>query len=233
MTQERGLRAEAVSAYREAGMFRKPGAQSQMQAAVRLSGSSDDEALAELRAGNQEAFGVIFERYHRLVYSTALRFLRDAGEADDLTQAVFLEVFQKLGQFDPARGTLKVWLLQFAYSRSINRRNYLMVRRLHPSGTVNDVLDETALWAASRTPDQDAPRLSRELLRELTEAQRSTIEMVFFEDLTFAEIADRRKETYSTVRHHYYRGLTRLRALISADPEPAAPHPAASASREV
>ncbi len=193
---------------------------------------SDDEALAELRAGNQEAFGVIFERYHRLVYSTALRILRDAGEADDLTQSVFLEAFQKLGQFDPARGTLKVWLLQFAYGRSINRRNYLMVRRLHASGTTNETLDETALWAAAQTPDQDAPHLSRELLSELPEAQRSTIEMVFFEDLTFAEIADRRQETYSTVRHHYYRGLTRLRALISAHPEPDGPHRSTSPLRE-
>ncbi len=218
-------------------MFRKrlrPGAQRQVQAAVRLSGLSDGEVLAELRAGNQEAFGVIFERYHRLVYSTALRFLRDGGEADDLTQSVFLEAFQKLGQFDPARGTLKVWLLQFAYSRSINRRNYLMVRRLHPDGTTNDMFDETTLRvAAARTPDQDAPRLSRELLRELPEAQRSTIEMVFFEDLTFAEIAERRQETYSTVRHHYYRGLTRLRALISGDPEAAGPQRAASVLREV
>ncbi len=192
---------------------------------VDLRGRSDDEVLVEVRAGNRDAFEVIFERYHRLVYATALRFLRDAGEAEDLTQSVFLEVFQKLAQFDPVRGTLKVWLLQFAYSRSINRRNYLMVRRLHSNGTVNDVLDETTLWAAARTPDQDAPRLSRELLRELPDAQRSTIEMVFFEDLTFAEIAERRQETYSAVRHHYYRGLTRLRVLLTG--EPAEPHRAA------
>lgn len=194
---------------------------------MHLREKSDDETLIELRAGNQDAFAVIFERYHRLVYSTALRFLRDAGEAEDLTQSVFLEVFQKLGQFDPARGTLKAWLLQFAYSRSINRRNYLMVRRLHGQGTLNAVLDETMLWAASRTPDQDAPRLSRELLSQLPDAQRSTIEMVFFEGLTLADIAARRKETYSTVRHHYYRGLTRLRALLSGEPG-AAPLRAAS-----
>jgi RNA polymerase sigma-70 factor (ECF subfamily) len=210
-----------------------PIAQDPVQAARRLRACTDENALVELRAGNQEAFGVLFERYHRLVYSTALRFLRDAGEAEDLTQSVFLEAFQKLGQFDPVRGTLKVWLLQFAYSRSINRRNYLMVRRLHASGATNEVLDETAPWAASRTPDQDAPRLTRELLDELPDAQRSTIEMVFFEDLTFAEIAERRHETYSAVRHHYYRGLTRLRALVSGEPEGGAPPRATGVWHEV
>ncbi len=218
-------------------MFRKrpppSTTQDPAQAALRLRECTDDEALAELRAGNHNAFGVIFERYQRLVRSTALRFLRDAGEADDLAQSVFLEAFQKLAQFDPARGTLKVWLLQFAYSRSINRRNYLMVRRLHASGTTNEVLDETAPWAASPTPDQDAPRLTRELLDELPDAQRSTIEMVFFEGLTFTEIADRRQETYSAVRHHYSRGLTRLRALISGEPGGGEPHRAAGALHEV
>jgi RNA polymerase sigma-70 factor (ECF subfamily) len=185
-----------------------------VQAIVHLREQSDDEVLAETRAGNFEAFGVIFERYHRLVYSTALRFLRDAGEAEDLTQSVFLEAFQKLGQFDPARGTLKVWLLQFAYSRSANRRNYLMVRRLHPQGPQNETLDENAPWTSPAVVPQDASLLTEQLLRELPEAQRATIEMAFFEDLTFTEIAERRGESFSAVRHHYYRGLTRLRAML-------------------
>lgn len=198
-------------------MFEKrlrPSARSQVPATVDLRGRADNEVLVELRAGNQDAFGIIFERYHKLVYSTALRFLRDAGEADDLTQSVFFEAFRKLAQFDPARGTLKMWLLQYAYSRSINRRNYLMVRRLHPQGPQNEALDENAPWMSSATPTQDATRLTEQLLRELPDEQRATIEMAFFEDLTFTEIADRRGESFSAVRHHYYRGLARLRAML-------------------
>ncbi len=55
----------------------------------------------------------------------------DAHEAEDLTQSVFLEIYRRAGQFDARRGTLKVWLLQYAYSRSINRRNYLLVRHFY------------------------------------------------------------------------------------------------------
>ncbi len=210
----------------------RPDARHPVQATEPLHGRSDDEVLVELRAGNQDAFGVIFERYHKLVYSTALRFLRDAGEADDLTQSVFFEAFRKMGQFDPARGTLKMWLLQFAYSRSINRRNYLMVRRLHPQGPQNEALDENALWMSSATPAQDATRLTEQLLRELPDAQRATIEMVFFEDLTFTEIAERRGESFSAVRHHYYRGLTRLRAMLREASTPG-PRRRGSVPREV
>ncbi len=210
----------------------RPGARNQVQTTVHVRERSDDEVVVELRAGNREAFGVIFERYHKLVYSTALRFLRDAGEADDLTQSVFLEVFQKLGQFDPARGTLKVWVLQFAYSRSINRRNYLMVRRLHPQGPQNETLDENAPWTSPAVVPQDASLLTEELLRELPDAQRATIEMAFFEDLTFTEIAQRRGESFSAVRHHYYRGLTRLRAMLG-EASPTGPRHQGSALREV
>ncbi|MEW5980909.1 MAG: sigma-70 family RNA polymerase sigma factor [Acidobacteriota bacterium] len=184
---------------------------------ARIADCPDDELVAELRAGNQDAFAAVFARYHKLVYSTALRFLRDAGEAEDLMQSVFFEAFQKLGQFDPARGTLKMWLLQFAYGRSINRRNYLMVRRLHAQGPRNEGLDELAPWSSSHAPTQEASRLSHELLRELPDAQRATIEMVFFEGLTFTEIAERRQEGFSAVRHHYYRGLTRLRDVLAGE----------------
>ncbi len=196
--------------------------------------AGDAEVVRNLRAGNEDAFALVFARYHRLVYATAIRFLRDAGEAEDLTQSVFFEAFKKVGQFDPARGTLKVWLLQFAYSRSINRRNYLMVRRLHPQGPQNETLDENVPWtspAAAAVP-QDAGLLTEELLRELPDAQRATIEMAFFEDLTFTEIAERRGESFSAVRHHYYRGLTRLRAMLG-EASTAGPRRQASVLREV
>jgi DNA-directed RNA polymerase specialized sigma24 family protein len=56
-----------------------------------------------------------------------------------MTQTVFLEVYRRLKQFDPARGTFKVWLLQFAYSRSMHRRNYLFVRKFHNQVEVSAV----------------------------------------------------------------------------------------------
>jgi DNA-directed RNA polymerase specialized sigma24 family protein len=128
-------------------------------------GGPDADLLAGWRAGSQDAFATVFARYHRLVYATALRFLCDEGEAADLAQSVFLEAGQKAGQFDPARGTLKMSLLQFAYSRSINRRNYLMVRRLHAQGPQNETLDDNALWMSAREPVRETSHLTRQLLQ--------------------------------------------------------------------
>jgi len=173
--------------------------------------------MRHLQAGNTDAFAVIFKRYHRLVHVTALHILRDAAEAEDLTQSVFLEIYRKAGQFDSARGTLKVWLLQYAYSRSTNRRNYLLVRHLYNKADVSAIDEAASFWSPSRLQLQESSRLATEALESLPEAQRQTIEMFFFEGLDFKEIARRRNEKFSNVRHHYYRGLQRLRWYLDND----------------
>jgi hypothetical protein len=67
----------------------------------------DERLVEEIRAGNTDAFAVVFKRYHRLLHVTALNILRDAAEAEELTQTVFLEIYRRLGQFDPEGGHLK------------------------------------------------------------------------------------------------------------------------------
>ena len=175
---------------------------------------SDEQLAVETQAGNTDAFAVIFRRYHRLIHLVALRVLRDAGEAEDLTQTVFLEIYRKMGQFDPARGTLKVWLLQLTQCRSINRRNFLLVRQFHNQVELSVVEENKELWSPRRAPVQEANHVTKEVLSALPDAQRETIHLYFFEGLSLKEIAQRRKETFSNVRHHYYRGLERLRFYL-------------------
>jgi RNA polymerase sigma-70 factor (ECF subfamily) len=94
--------------------------------------SGDDEELVrDFRSGSAQALGVIFDRYYRLVFATAWRVLRDVGEAEDLTQSVFFEIFRKASHFDPAKGPLNKWILTLAYHRSLNRKSYLMTRQFY------------------------------------------------------------------------------------------------------
>ena len=181
-------------------------------------GALDDQVLMQqLQSGNTDAFAVIFKRYHRLVHVTALRILRDAAEAEDLTQSVFLEFYRNAGQFDSGRGTLKVWLLQYAYSRGTNRRNYLLVRRLYNKADLSALDEAASFWSPARLQLQESSRLAAEALASLPEAQRQTIEMFFFQGLDFQEIARQRNEKFSNVRHHYYRGLQSLRLYLESD----------------
>jgi len=182
-------------------------------------GLSDEELMLQVQRGDGDAFAVLFDRYNRLVLTVALRIVHDAGEAQEVTQNVFLEFYRSARRFDPARGTLKVWLLQFAYHRSINRRNYLLLRQFYNRPD----LEEAMVWEASakttpRMPVQEIKQLVGEALGTLNEPQRQTIQRVIFEGLTLREVAKHTGESYSAVRNHYYRGLDHLRACLTSQP---------------
>jgi RNA polymerase sigma-70 factor, ECF subfamily len=173
----------------------------------------DDVGLMrELRAGNHDALTVLYDRYYNAVLGVGLRILRDRGEAEDILQNIFMEIVDRVGQFDPERGTVFVWIMQYAYTRSINRRSYLLVRRFYANVAMGDLteFEQGTLRLYSEAP-QECTRFVREALALLSEQQRRTIEMVHFEGLNLKDVAARTKQTHSSARHHYYRGMAKLR----------------------
>jgi RNA polymerase sigma-70 factor (ECF subfamily) len=86
-----------------------------------LDPASDEDLMTQVADGHRDALSVIFSRYRRLVLNVAWRILRDSGEAEDLLQSVFLEILQSANRFDPAKGSVRSWILQYAYHRSFNR----------------------------------------------------------------------------------------------------------------
>ncbi len=180
----------------------------------------DSELMAELRAGYHDAIAVILDRYQRLVWSIAQKILHDQGEAEDIVQIVFMELFQKVELFDPARGTLKVWLSQMAYARSINRRYHLQRRQFYSQVELNE--ESTTKFSAALAPvlrlnTSESNRLISEVLDALQPKQRMAIELIAIQGLTFEELASVMEESLSNAKHHYYRGMMKLREhLMSA-----------------
>ena len=72
-----------------------------------LERQDDEQLMLSLQSGYNDALALLFDRYHRLVFSIALKILRDRGEAEDVVQNVFLDIFRSVAQFDPAKGTTK------------------------------------------------------------------------------------------------------------------------------
>lgn len=181
-------------------------------------GELDDVGLLrELQAGNHDALAVLYDRYYNAVLGVGLRILRDRGEAEDILQNIFMEIAERVGQFDPARGTVLVWLMQYAYTRSINRRNYLLVRRFYANVAMGELTEseQGALRLYSEAP-QECARFVREALGLLNENQRRTIELVHFEGLNLKDVAVRTSQPFSTVRHHYYRGMAKLKEHLKS-----------------
>jgi len=184
--------------------------------------TSDEDLMRLVQQGNHDAFAMLFDRHYRLVLNIALKILRDPGEAEDLMQDVFFEIYRKAAHFDPAKGSLKTWLLQYAYHRSLSRRQYLKLRSL----CGREQISESDLLEVRQAPSSgwggltsgESSYLVRQGLRALDARERQILELACFEGLSLAEIADRKKESLPNVRHHYYRGLKKVKEFLLAQP---------------
>jgi len=183
-----------------------------------------DEALIDLVCkGDKEALGLLFGRYARIVRGVAYRVLRDTAEADDLLQDIFLLVHRLCGTFDSSKGSARFWILQMTYRRAISRRRYLTSRHFYTHLDLDDAANQLGDVSAKsgRVGDPVNEALCRrEALEswfaELSETQRQTLHLFFFEGYTFEEIAAKLGQTVGNARNHYYRGLDKLRKQISA-----------------
>lgn len=188
---------------------------------VDLSRLDDAELIVEAARENHDALAVLFDRYQRLVFYVARRIVQDEGEAEDLTQEIFFEIYRKASRYDAGRGSVKVWLLQYAYHRSFSRKAALVQRRFYGSEQVSG-----ANIRALDAGDERRRGLTREewscavrqALGSVQEKQRNTIELAFFEQLTMREIAARTSQSLGNVRHYYYRGLKHLKDVLNGRP---------------
>jgi RNA polymerase sigma-70 factor (ECF subfamily) len=183
-------------------------------AAIENSGptpTEDEELVARLQARDSSDLDFLFDRYSRLVFGTACRVLGNPSEAEDVVQEVFFYLYRKSECFNPAKGSLKAWIIQITFSRALDRKFYLARRGFH----AGENIDSVQLRGEADLERQVHAKLSRKhlesALAELTEMQRRTIKFFYFEDLNLKEISEVLSQPLGTVRHHFYRGLERLR----------------------
>lgn len=177
--------------------------------------ASDEVLLTRVTGGDQQALGSLFQRYGRLLRSIAARILKDSAEAEDLVQDLFLFIQRKCGIFDSSKSSARSWIIQMAYHRAIERRRYLATRQFY-SHTEVEIGGHQAVGTPTTESDYSAEAVFgrnglERVLEDLSEDQRETLRLYFFEGYTFAEISEKLGQPRGNVRHHYYRGLDRLR----------------------
>jgi RNA polymerase sigma-70 factor, ECF subfamily len=188
---------------------------SQSRDAVAAGSARADRELLDSLAHDPTALGVLYDRYARLVYGIALSAFRNAEEAQDLSQEIFLSLYQQRGNYDAARGTLSGFLVTMTRSRAIDRlrargRKLRLLQDLHratpPAPPAFDPLERLSLA-------QCADRV-RAALAELPEGQRNVLELAYYRGLTQSEIATDLDTSLGTVKSWAHRGLQSLaRAL--------------------
>jgi RNA polymerase sigma-70 factor, ECF subfamily len=178
--------------------------------------SEDVRLMLRLQTGDREALGLIFDRYSRIVFEIGRQVLRDTGEAEELVQEVFLNVYRKCGSFDAGKGTVRGWLRRIAYREAFDRKNYLTSRRFYACDALDGIMEEIkSVFDVER--ETDARRLEsllRKAMKGLNEKQRGTLQLCLFEGYTLREISELQQDSLVNTRHHYYRALQRLRKSL-------------------
>lgn len=181
--------------------------------------ASDEVLLARIAGGDQQALGCLFQRYGRLLRNIAARILGDGSEAEDLVQDLFLFIHRKSAVFDSSKSSARSWIVQMAYHRAISRRRYLVTRQFYTHKEVEGIAEQLVGVATTENDYSAEVVFGRngleKVMEALSEDQRETLRLHFFEGYTLAEISQKLGQPHGNVRHHYYRGLAQLRKHMS------------------
>jgi RNA polymerase sigma-70 factor (ECF subfamily) len=172
--------------------------------------------LGEIARGDRDAFARFYDLHVALVHTLALRILHERGEAEEVVQDVFVQVWRQAANYSANRGTPEAWLVTMTRSRGIDklrsrRRRDEMVR----PGDNPERLPEPGVLE-STTGRAEARATLGEALADLPAAQRQVLELAYFDGLTQSEIAARLREPLGTVKTRVRSALERLRGALAA-----------------
>ncbi len=178
---------------------------------------SDALLCAALKQGSADALGILYDRHAGLVYGMALKVLKNAQAAEDLTQDIFLSL-TKNTTYNPNRGALRTYLTVLTRSRAIDRlrakgtraRAVTRLKRSHPLSPSNPA-DNRPLEQASQ---QETSLTVKTALSQLSAEERQILQMMYFEGRTQAAIASQMQIPLGTVKTRSRRGLLKLRKIL-------------------
>lgn len=167
--------------------------------------------LSRVASQDRDAFAVLYDAMSAAIYGTVLRAIRSKHHAEEVTQEVFLEIWRKAGAWDSRLGSPTTWMLVMARRRAVDRirrEESLKQRedRVAPTWTEppRSEVEETITATENRNE-------VREVLSALSDVQREVIELAFFGDHTYVEVAEMLGLPLGTVKTRMRDGLIRLR----------------------
>ena len=175
---------------------------------------SDEQVLEAVGRGDDDALGVLYDRFGRTAYRLAFRILRDSALAEDAVQEAFLAVWRSADAYKRERAKPSTWILTVVHRRAVDLVRREKSRRGEPL--------EVAPEPVSGPADEDAVLRDRRAavhaaLTELPGEQRQALELAYYGGLTQSELAERLGVPLGTVKSRMFAGLGRLRELLAAE----------------
>jgi RNA polymerase sigma-70 factor (ECF subfamily) len=174
----------------------------------------DTPLLGRVARGDSRALKTLYDRHAGRALGLALRILSAQGEAEEIVQETFLEVWRRARDYDAARGSAAAWIATIARTRAIDR----LRARSAASRTRRALAAEPAREAAPTPLEDVEQRAAREriaaAMATLPDEQRKPIELAFFEGLSYPEIAERTDAPLGTIKTRVRLGMEKLAAQL-------------------
>jgi RNA polymerase sigma-70 factor (ECF subfamily) len=170
--------------------------------------------VRSVAAGDQVAFGELYARAYRIVFTLIMRIVGNRETAEELTLDVFHDIWRRAASYDESGGTVLGWIMNQARSRSIDRLRYEQrKKRVDPSSGAA-AADEVVVGSEHLVASQEQYRHVREAMCSLTAAEREAIEIAFFSGCTYVEVAARLGQPAGTIKTRIRSGLMKLRLAL-------------------
>ncbi|HKQ71431.1 MAG TPA: sigma-70 family RNA polymerase sigma factor [Polyangiaceae bacterium] len=182
----------------------------------------DEKLLRRIAAGDPRALETFYGQVSGRCMAVALRLLKDRGEAEDVVQETFLDVWKRARQFEPGRGGAAAWVITMTRNRAIDRLRAKGTSARAAEGARAEPIDDTAPAPLELTEQRRDRERVLAALGALPAEQRRVIELAYFEGLTQSEIAQNIDEPLGTIKTRVRLAMAKLADLLGAGREGAA-----------
>ena len=170
-------------------------------------------ALQRVANGDRKAFHEVYRRTSAKLFGVCLRIFAEREEAEDVLQEVYVSVWHKAGQFDPARASPITWLVTMARNRAIDRLRARGRRITTPIETIEEPADESASALDCMIETEGEARIEY-CLGRLSDGDATLIRTAFYEGATYNELAERSRQPLGTVKSRIRRAFLKLKECL-------------------
>lgn len=173
-----------------------------------------EEMLGRAARGDQAAFGAVYDAMKSPVFGIVVRVVRDPAQSEEVTQEVFIDVWRHAARFDPEVGSARTWIMTMAHRRAVDRvrRAQAASEREHRAATRATTREyDDVVESVERSLEADRVR---RCLEDLTDLQRESVTLAYYDGYTYPEVARRLNSPLGTIKTRMRDGLVRLRDCL-------------------